>query len=132
MSPQTVQELWDAVHAELGEDLRGVCRYEGIDSDFILRDDIAEQYSDTESQEIVDNAIVNQISTPNIVRSMNAGDLEATVHVLDEAWLLVHPDVLPGKSGILISADRNPSGDPLEQAGWCIDYLSRSFQAGSD
>lgn len=124
MSSPPVEELWDLVHAEIGEDLRGVCRYEGIDANFVLRDDIRAAYSEGESRSVVDNAITNQISTPRVVRALKAGDLDATVHVLEEAWVLVYPDVLPGKSGYLVSADRQGSDDAMQQAGNCIELLS--------
>ena len=132
MTSPAVAELWEIVHDELGENLRGVCRFEGIDAEFILRDDIQAQYSETESRSVVDNAIVNQLSTPNIVRALKAGELDATVHVLEEAWVLVYPDVLPGKSGVLVSADRSASDDGMEQAGACLELLSAETPLAAD
>lgn len=124
MASPAAETLWDVVHEELGEDLRGVCRYEGIDAEFILRDDIRSQYSESERRSVVDTAITNQISAPTIVRALKAGALDATVHVLEDAWVLVYSDVLPGKSGYLISADRHTSDDAMQQAGTCIELLS--------
>ena len=94
------------MYEEVGDDLRAVVQYDGTKYEMRRREDVREKYTYDESQRLVDDTVVDQISLPDTQRSFKAGGLHGLIRIFDEAWILSWPDHLPGKSGVMVSVQR--------------------------
>ncbi|RQG97808.1 hypothetical protein [Natrarchaeobius chitinivorans] len=117
------QTVWDAVYERVGEDLRVVIRYQPMDWGSVMRDDVREQYSRTETQALVDRTIVDQLSYRRQENAFDAGTLNAIARIFEEAWIVSCPDSVGQKSGLLVSIERNGDTATLSDVEWCIDFL---------
>ncbi|RQG91301.1 hypothetical protein EA462_04755 [Natrarchaeobius halalkaliphilus] len=115
--------IWDAVYERVGGDLRAVIRYEPMDSGSVMRDDVRTQYAPDETQAIVDQTIVDQLSNRRQEHAFDAGQLSAVVRVFDEAWIVSCPDSPARKSGVLISIERDGDCASMADVEWCVGYL---------
>lgn len=103
MGRRSVNALWDRLHGEVGEDLRGVIRYDTTDKELVLRDNVREVYSDTEDRKVVNDAIINRLSSGGTQSTFKSGNFRGNVEIFDEAWVIQYPDYVPGKSGYIVS-----------------------------
>lgn len=122
-----VDEIWDAVSDRVGEDLRVVTRYDGSEFATRMREDVRETYSSTEDQQIVDTTVVSQLAHQEIERAHKSGDLHGVVRIFDEAWVLSWPDSIPGKSGVIVSIQRDGATASFDDVEWCLGYLDEEI-----
>lgn len=127
MNSAPVQEVWDAMYERVGEDLRGVTRYEPTDFTTKMREDVREQYSPGEDQAIVDQTIVNQIGFKELEQRHKIGRLRAAILTFDESWLIVWPDGIPSKSGFIVSIQRTGDVATIADVDYCIEFLNDRF-----
>lgn len=124
MTEPLVETIWDAVSERVGDELRGVTRYNGLDFEMKLRADVRASYSNAEDRELVDEAVLSQLNLGGTEDAFKTGDLQSVIHIFEEAWVLQWPDNLTTKSGILISIQRDGTAASMADIEWCIDYLS--------
>jgi len=127
MAESLVAAIWEAVSERVGEDLRVVTRYDGSEFETRMRDDVREQYTPSEDQEIVDATVVSQLAHREIERAHKSGTLRGVVRIFDEAWVLSWPDRIPGKSGVIVSIQRAGATATLDDAEWCLRYLDEEI-----
>lgn len=123
MAKSLVENVWDDVYERMGEDLRAVTRYDATDFDTRMRDDVRARYTSDEDQRIVDDTIINQLSLRHTEDAFKVGDLDATIRVFEEAWIVTWPDSLPKKSGFIISVEREGESTGLQDIDWILRYL---------
>lgn len=114
-------DVWNDLRERYGADLRVVIRYHPAEFETHMRDDIREQYTETELQSIVDDAIVDQLNLERTASSIKTGELHGVVRIFDSAWVLVWPDDLSAKSGFIVSLQRDRSSRGMD----CIEEIDR-------
>ncbi|TYT60513.1 hypothetical protein [Natrialba swarupiae] len=119
----TARTVWDAVYGRIGADLRAVIRYQPMDWDSVMRDDVRERYTHSDTQAIVDQTIVCQLSHGRQERAFESGSLNALVQVFEDAWVVSCPDSPGRKSGVLVSIERDGNAATMADVQWCIDIL---------
>lgn len=127
MGTSLLERIWNDVFDRVGEDLRVVTRYTGRDFETKMRDDVRAQYTTDEDQVVVDDTIIQQLSLSDTDNAFKTGQLNGLVRVFDEAWVLSWPDYLSGKSGVIISIQRNGTNATMDDIDWCIEYLEREI-----
>ncbi|MFP8951912.1 hypothetical protein ACLI4Z_02900 [Natrialbaceae archaeon A-arb3/5] len=115
--------VWNAVYDRIEDDLRVVIRYGPKDATSVMRDDVRATYSSTESQAVVDQTIVSQLSYSRHEETFKAGELDAVVRVFENAWIVAYPDAPDRKSGVLVSIERDSDRASMSDVEWCIRYL---------
>lgn len=105
----------------LGESLRGVVCYDSGAYDYWLRADVDSLYSEDEIRAFVDDSIVDQLSEEEEAGLFYLGDLEATIRVFEESWVVRVSTESGGKRGCLFSVEREPAG--LEALEDCLDIV---------
>lgn len=122
-----MESIVERVRADLrervGEDLRVVTRYESLEFETRMRTDVRERYTEREDRAIVDDTIVRQLGLSDTQRRFQAGELEANVHVFERAWVLAWPDHLPGKSGFIVSVQRDGDAATVADVEGTLEYL---------
>ena len=126
MTSQSVEILWDRLYEVFGDDLRGVIRYDSKKFDLVLRDDIDDRYTDLEDRRVVDDSIVTQIGAQQSQDTFKAGPLEGFVKIFEEAWVLTVPDSIPGKSGYIISIQRQGAETTIDEFERCLEIVARN------
>ncbi|AQL41302.1 hypothetical protein BV210_00600 [Halorientalis sp. IM1011] len=122
MERNLVDIVWDDLRERVGDDLRTVVQYDARSSAVKFRPDVREQYELDERQQILDDAIVQQLSFSDQETVFKTGELRSFVRVFDEAWVLTWRDPSNVKAGFLISIQRD--GDAtMEDVEYCIQYL---------
>ena len=129
MGRLSAEELWERLHQKLGEDLRGVIRFDGTDREMVLRDDVREAYSAIEDRKVVDDAIISQLSAGDTQSTFKVGDLLGNVKIFEEAWVLQYPDSVPGKSGYIVSIQRTGGTASIADIEACLQVLSEAIQS---
>lgn len=124
MDPPTPLEVWEVLFEKLGDDLRGVIRFQGTEYEAELREDVRQKYSSAEDRRVVDNAIINQLATPKTEEAYKTGELDAFVNVFDEAWVIILPMTIPSKSGYIVSVQRDGGTATMDDVDWTIDRLT--------
>lgn len=111
-----VEAVWDDLYGVVGEDLRVVTRYEGVDYETRMREDVREQYTTREDRVVVDDTVIKQIDLQDTEGAFKTGRLEAVVRVFEDAWVASVPDDVGRKSGYVVSVERGgeASMDDLE------------------
>lgn len=123
MASDLTRRVWDEMYGRVGEDLRVVTRYEAGDFETVMRDDVRRQYTEGEDQRIVDEAIVDQLSLRREEGAFKTGGLRAIVRAFDDAWVMSWPDPLDGKSGIIVSIQRDGDVATMDDVEYCIRFL---------
>jgi hypothetical protein len=123
VSNDLIREVWDTLYKRIGEDLRVVTRYGPGDYETIMRDDVRRQYTDREDQQIVDEAIVDQLSLRREESVFKTGGMKAIVRVFDDAWVMSWPDSLGGKSGFIVSIQRGGDVATMDDVEYCIRFI---------
>ena len=122
MERNLVDIVWDDLRERVGDDLRTVVQYDARSSAVKFRPDVRKQYEQDERQQILDDAIVQQLSFSDQETVFKTGELRSFVRVFDEAWVLTWRDPSNVKAGFLISIQRD--GDAtMEDVEYCIQYL---------
>jgi len=122
MERNLVDIVWDDLRERVGDDLRTVVQYDARSSAVKFRPDVREQYEQDERQQILDDAIVQQLSFSDQETVFKTGELRSFVRVFDEAWVLTWRDPSNVKAGFLVSIQRD--GDAtMEDVEYCIQYL---------
>ncbi|MEY7851999.1 hypothetical protein AB7C87_22670 [Natrarchaeobius sp. A-rgal3] len=121
----TARTVWDAVYDRIGDDLRAVIRYQPRDWESVMRDDVRERYAQRDTQAIVDQTIVGQLSYGRQESAFESGSLNALVQVFEDAWIVSCPDSTGRKSGVLISIERDGEAATMADVQWCIDLLEQ-------
>lgn len=123
MSKVSVERIWDDLTEKVGDDLRGVTRYEGRDLETKLREDVREQYSRSEDRKLVDNLIIDQLRFEETEAAFKTGHRRGIVRIFEKAWFLSWSDSTEGKSGFIISIQRNSTAS-MDVIEWCLQYLN--------
>ncbi|MDS0294037.1 hypothetical protein [Halogeometricum luteum] len=123
MDGSLVEKAWDDIGARVGGDLRVVTEYGATEHEVRMREDMRELYDSGESQSIVDDTIVHQLSGRTAEGAFKAGRLRAFVRVFDDSWVLAWTKSLPKKTGFIVSIDRGGETATMDDLEWCIDYL---------
>ena len=97
---------WDRCLEEFGDHLRVVACYDGPRFETRMREDVREHYTDADDQRIVDETVVQQLSSPNIEDAVSVGRLRAAVNVFDDAYVVRVPTPPRPKAGYIVSLDR--------------------------
>ena len=127
MERNLVDIVWDDLRERVGDDLRTVVQYDARSSAVKFRPDVREQYEQDERQQILDDAIVQQLSFSDQETVFKTGELRSFVRVFDEAWVLTWRDPSNVKAGFLISIQRD--GDAtMEDVEYCIQYLDDEIE----
>jgi hypothetical protein len=112
MDGSLVDKAWDDIGARVGDDLRAVTEYRATEHEVRMREDMRELYDSGESQSIVDDTIVYQLSGRTAEGAFKAGRLRAFVRVFDDSWVLAWTKSLREKTGFIVSIDRGDDGRP--------------------
>lgn len=122
--PESVTEfVWERVADRVGEDLRAVNRYTPTDFEAKMRPDVRALYTREEHRRIVDDTIIEQLSTPETERAFKAGELLAIVRTFEEAWIVLWSDGTGRKSGVNVSIQRDGERATMSDVEWCIEFL---------
>ncbi|SDE79648.1 hypothetical protein [Halorientalis regularis] len=128
MDRDFVDGVWDHLHERLGEDLRTVVQYDAGSSAVTFRPDVREQYEADERQQILDDAIVQQLSFSDQGSVFKTGDLKSFVRVFEDAWVLTWRDPTNVKAGFLISIQRDGETATMADVEYCIQYLDEEIE----
>ena len=123
-----VDRVWAGLHERVGDDLRVVTRYEMMEFETRMREDVRERYTADEDRAIVDDTIVRQLGLFDTERRFEAGRLEANVSVFEQAWVIAWPDHLPGKSGVIVSIQRDGDVATIQDVEGCLRYLDEEVR----
>ncbi|RXK49148.1 hypothetical protein [Halorientalis pallida] len=128
MERDLVDVVWDDLHERVGEDLRTVVQYDAGSSVVQFRPDVEEQYEMTERQQILDDAIVQQLSFSDQGSVFKTGELRSFVRVFDEAWVLTWREPSNVKAGFLISIQRDGEVATMADVEYCVQYLDSEIE----
>lgn len=106
MDQGTVDAIWEDLQGTLGDSLRGVTMYEGIDQTSRLREDIRERYSEEISRKLADESVVDQFSEVRLSKAIEAGPLEVVVRFYPEFFLIAWSPEDEHEKGVLVAYDR--------------------------
>ena len=132
MTLDVVDQVWDAMYERVGEDLRGVTGYEGLEFETRFREDVRAEYDTRGEAEFVDRLVVDQISEREIERKIGVGDLHASIRLFDECWLICwfHPS--DWKAGVVVSIQRDGPKATFDDVETCLDYLETEIEPQMD
>jgi hypothetical protein len=122
------ERVWDDLVGRYGADIRAVIRYHPIEYEERMRDDVRAQYTDSDVQSFVDEAIVNQLSLESKVDAVDLGPFHGLVRIFDDAWVLVWPDSLDEKSGFLVTLQRENSSVGIDAMEDIDAHLSEEIE----
>jgi hypothetical protein len=128
MDSDLVDEIWADLHERIGADLRTVVQYDAGSSAVKFRPDVREQYEMGERQQILDDAIVQQLSFSDQGSVFKTGDPKSFVRVFDDAWVLTWREPSNVKAGFLISIQRDGETATMDDVEYCIQYLDREIE----
>jgi len=118
-----IDEIEVPIRERVGSDLRAIIAYDGREYDCSLRDDLVEQYSESEIRRIVNRSIVIQLGVRDHPSSLKTGDLDAIVRTYEDAWLVSCPAPNQRKAGALVSVERNGEDATLADVDECVRVL---------
>jgi hypothetical protein len=118
------ERIWDELVGRYGTDLRAVIRYHPMEYKEHMRDDVRQQYTDSDVQSFVDEAIVNQLGLESKVDAVDLGPLHGVVRIFDDAWVLIWPDSLDEKSGFLVTLERDGASVGIDAIEEIDAYLT--------
>jgi hypothetical protein len=104
-----VDEVWREISETTGTALRAVTWYDQDGFETRMRDDVRSKYSNREDQRVVDQVVLNQLLSKDIENAFKCGPLTGTVHIFEDAWILVQADPEFRKQGLIVSIDRDDS-----------------------
>ena len=128
MDTTRLNEVWDQIYDQVGEDLRVVVQYEATSTESIFRDDVKEKYDQKERQHIIDDTIVQQLNITDQEEEFHAGELESLVRVFESAWVLTWRKPSDIKAGFLISIQRDGYVATMSDLEYCIQYLNKEIK----
>lgn len=128
MNNNLVEEVWDEIYDQAGQDLRAVVQFDATSSDSKFRDDVAEQYEMKEMQHIINDTIVQQLNVCDQEEDFHAGDLESFVRVFESSWVLTWRKPGDVKAGFLISIQRDGYTATMNDIEYCIQHLNNEIQ----
>jgi hypothetical protein len=126
MDRDIVETVWNALHDRFGDDLRVVTRYDGLEYESIMRDDVRDLYPDEQERDYISNTIISQLHLEDADEAAESGPAEGFVRIFGHAWVLTCPDSLDRKSGFIVSLQRDGdlSMDAVEE---CLTYFESDF-----
>ena len=117
-----VDDAWDHLFTQCGDALRAVTKFRSGTFETRMRADVRARYTDREDQRVVDEIVLGQLLSERLEDEFKCGRLTGTVHVFDEALVVVQADPDSRKSGYLVTFDRD--GDVTMAAlEDCFEYL---------
>lgn len=117
MDEGAVEDIWEDLHAVVGDSLRGITMYEGIDQVSRLREDIRERFSEDVSRRMADENLVDQFSEERLQEAIHAGPLTAVVRLYEELVLIAWSPEGEHHRGVLAAYDR-----PTDRAGKLLTF----------
>lgn len=127
VSRELVEELWTALSTLVGPELRVVTWYEGRAFETKMRDDVRQQYSTLDDQAVIDDIVGWQLRFPGSIDRHNSGELDASVRVFEDAWVVIWPLSYADRSGIVVSVERGGAVS-MDIVDDCIDYLTTNLR----
>jgi hypothetical protein len=126
MDSDIVETVWNALHDRFGDDLRVVTRYDGLEYESIMRDDVRDLYPDEQERDYISNTIISQLHLEDADEAAESGPAEGFVRIFGHAWVLTCPDSLDRKSGFIVSLQRD--GDlSMDAVEGCLTYFESDF-----
>ncbi|MFB6165821.1 MAG: hypothetical protein ABEJ31_11740 [Haloarculaceae archaeon] len=122
------RQVWDSLESEFGSALRIVIRYHPSEFESIGRSDVEAEYSPQEIQSVVDEVIIDQLSTDKLRTYLNLGDLNSSVRSFERAWVLLYPDELDHKSGFVVSIQRDDPDVSMDAMETIEHYLVEDIE----
>jgi len=117
-----VDDAWDHLFTQYGDALRAVTKFRSGTFETRMRADVRARYTDREDQRVVDEIVLGQLLSERLEDEFKCGRLTGTVHVFDEALVVVQADPDSRKSGYLVTFDRD--GDvTMADLEDCFEYL---------
>lgn len=117
-----VDEAWEHLVTQYGDALRAVTVFRSGTFETRMRDDVRALYTDREDQRVVDEITLGQLLSERLEDEFKCGRLTGTVHIFDEALVVVQADPDSRKSGYLVTFDRD-RGVTLADLEGCFEYL---------
>jgi len=117
-----VDDAWNHLVTQYGDALRAVTKFRSGTFETRMRADVRARYTDREDQRVVDEIVLGQLLSERLEDEFKCGRLTGTVHVFDEALVVVQADPDSRKSGYLVTFDRD--GDvTMADLEDCFEYL---------
>ncbi|WP_049936621.1 hypothetical protein [Haloplanus natans] len=107
---------------QYGDALRAVTRFRSGTFETRMREDVRTRYTDLWDQRVVDEIVLEQLRSERLEDGFKCGRLTGTVHVFDEALVVVQADSASRKSGYLVTFDRD-NGVTMADLEDCFEYL---------
>jgi hypothetical protein len=122
MTDVTVDEAWEHLVEHYGSALRAVTRFRNGQFETRMREDVRSLYTDREDQRVVDEITLGQLLSERLETEFKCGRLTGTLHLFDEAFVVVQADPDSRKSGYLATIDR--TGDvTMADLEDCFEYF---------
>ena len=116
------EALTDFLQTRVGDHLRSVLRYDENGGEFLhLRDDVADQYSDREMDQIVQDARLEAVDKPHQEDLYAHGRLNCTVRCFDDGVEIHFPS--DETSGAVVALDGEVLVTHDTFIGQCIDAM---------
>ena len=113
--------IHEALSERLGSSLRGVICYDGDAYDDRMRDDVAALYSEAEVRAFVDDTIIDQLGESDEQGLFYLGELEASIRLFEESWVIRVSAGYGTKRGCLFSVERE--GVTLSSLEECLKLV---------
>ena len=117
-----VDDAWNHLVTQYGDALRAVTTFRSGTFETRMRSDVRARYTDREDQRVVDEIVLGQLLSERLEDEFKCGRLTGTVHVFDEALVVVQADPDSRKSGYLVTFDRD-GGVTMADLEDCFEYL---------
>jgi hypothetical protein len=117
-----VDEAWEHLVTQYGDTLRAVTKFQNGTFETRMRDDVRSLYTDREDQRVVDEITLGQLLSQRLENEFKCGRLTGTVHLFDEAFVVVQTYPKTPKEGYLVTLDRE-EGVTVADLDDCFEYL---------
>lgn len=123
MSADALSPLWDRLHDEIGDDLRGVVVYDGPTYDIRTRANVSDLYEEQDYRTMAEEffRISMDRERQSHTQPFAAGEFRGFTWIFDDAY--INQYVNDEFSGVVVSIDRTPN-PPLGRVERVVaDYL---------
>ncbi|WP_248897154.1 hypothetical protein [Haloplanus halobius] len=117
-----VGTVWDELFGQVGDPLRAVTQFRNAKFETRMRDDVRAQYTRAEDRTLVDRIIIDRLLSKPLEEEFKCGALTGSVHIFEDAQVLVQAHPKRPKTGYLVSIDRTENVR-LGDLECCFEYL---------
>lgn len=114
--------LWDELRDEVGDRIRIVTVYEGVELTSRVRDDVL--YRDEVARKIIDENIVDGYSEQRLEEKMGVGSLDGVIRYYRDIYAVNWARSETPQVGILVSIDRTGDLEGFEDVHTVVNFLS--------